>query len=384
MENVYIVAAARTPIGGFNGALAMSSAPKLGAAAIKEALNRSGLKPEDIAEVIMGNVISCGIGQAPARQAAIYSGLPPSVGALTVNKVCGSGLKAVTLGYQMIRAGDAKAMVSGGMENMSQAPYLLEKARTGYRFGHGQLIDANIKDGLWDPYDNIHMGNCAEACAEKHEVTREAQDEFAISSYKKAQEAQAKGSFKDEIVPVDGINEDEEPKKSNFDKFPKLKPVFKANGTVTPANASKLNDGGAAVVLASESMVKERNLKPLAKILGWAQHSQEPIWFTTAPAGALQNLSKKTGMGLDEFDLFEINEAFAVVSLACMKLLNLPQEKINVNGGAVALGHPIGASGTRILVTLINALKQRNLKRGAAAICLGGGEAVSVGIEILN
>lgn len=383
MESVYILSATRTPIGGFNGALAAEAAPKLGAAAIKEALNRCGLKNEEINEVIMGNVITAGIGQAPARQAAIGAGLPTSVGATTINKVCGSGLKAVVLGYQAIRSGDANAIVSGGMENMSQAPYLLEKARTGYRLGHGQLIDANIKDGLWDPYNNIHMGLCAEKCAEEHKISRQEQDDYSILSYKRAQEAQSAGAFKEEIVPVLAVNEDEEPKKSNFEKFPKLKPVFKPDGTITPANASKLNDGAAALVLAGESLVKERGLKPLAKIIGWAQHSQEPIWFTTAPAGALQNLAKKTSLSLKDFDLFEINEAFAVVALSCMKLLGINAQQVNVHGGAVALGHPIGASGARILTTLIYALRQKKLKRGAAAICLGGGEAVSVGVEIL-
>ncbi|MBI4369800.1 MAG: thiolase family protein [Elusimicrobia bacterium] len=384
METIYIMAAVRTPIGSFNGNFAASPAPKLGGAAIKAAMERSGLSSNEIDEVIMGNVITAGIGQAPARQAAIAGGLPPSVGAFAVNKVCGSGLKAVALGFQAIRSGDSQGIVAGGMENMSQAPYLLEKARTGYRLGHGQVIDSNIKDGLWDPYNNIHMGSCAEACAEKHQVGREEQDAFAINSYKKAQEAQAKGYFNDEIVSLDGINTDEEPQKSNFDKVPKIKPVFKPGGTVTAANASKLNDGGAALVLAGESLVKAKGLKPVAKILGWAQHSQEPIWFTTAPAGALQNLTKKLGLDLKDFDLFEINEAFAVVSLACMKLLNIDAGRVNVHGGAVALGHPIGASGARILVTLIHALKQRHLKRGAAAICLGGGEAVSVGVEVLN
>ncbi len=383
METVYILCAARTPIGTFSGALATYPAPKLGAIAIKEAFERSQLKHEDIAEVIMGNVVSAGIGQAPARQAAIYAGLPSSIGATTVNKVCGSGLKSIVLGYQGIRAGDAKAVIAGGMENMSQAPYLLEKARTGYRLGHGQLIDSCIKDGLWDPHNNIHMGNCAEACAEKYEISRQQQDDFSISSYKKAQEAQAKGYFKDEIVSVDGITEDEEPKRSNFDKFGKLKPVFKAGGTVTAANSSKLNDGGAALVIAGESLVKERGLKPVAKILGWAQYAQDPLWFTVAPAGALEALGKKLGINAKDFDLIEINEAFAVAGLACMKLLGLNPEKVNVNGGAVALGHPIGVSGARIVVTLINALKQRNLKRGAATICLGGGEAVALAVEVL-
>ncbi|MBI4063207.1 MAG: thiolase family protein [Elusimicrobia bacterium] len=383
MNEVYVVSAARTAIGSFGGAFGATPAVKLGGAAIKETLNRSGLQPEMINEVIMGNVVSAGIGQAPARQAAIAAGLPTSIGALTVNKVCGSGLKAVVLASQMIRSGDAQAVVAGGMENMSQAPYLLDKARTGYRLGHGQVLDANVKDGLWDPYGNIHMGLCAEACAEKYQISRAEQDNYAILSYKRAQEAQAKGYFKSEIVAVEGMAEDEEPKRSNFDKFPKLKPAFKPDGTITPANASKLNDGAAAVVLASESLVQEKKLKPIAKILGWAQHSQDPLWFTTAPVGALQNLMKKLGGDLKDFDLFEINEAFAVVAIACVKLTGLDSERVNVNGGAVALGHPIGVSGCRILATLIYALKQRNLKRGAAAICLGGGEAVSLAVELV-
>ncbi|MFC1522644.1 thiolase family protein [Elusimicrobiota bacterium] len=383
MEDVYIVSACRTAICSLNGAFATESAPKLGAAVIKEAMTRSGLANEDIGEVIMGNVLSGGIGQAPARQASIFAGLPPSVGAMTVNKVCGSGLKSVVLGYQAIRLGDAKAIVAGGMESMTQAPYILEKARSGYRMGHGKLIDLIIKDGLWDPYGNMHMGMCGEECAEKQNISRQEQDDFSIESYKKAQEAQSKGLFKDEIVAVNGIVEDDEPKKSNFTKFPRLKPVFKPGGTITAANASKIDDGAAAVTLAGESLVKEKGLKPLAKVLGWAQGAQEPIMFTTAPSLAIQSLFKKLGASKDDFDLYEINEAFAVVSIANMKILGIDKEKVNVHGGAVGLGHPLGASGTRILVTLLNALKNRGKKKGIATICLGGGEAVSLAVELV-
>jgi len=309
----------------------------------------------------------------------IFAGVPPSVGATTVNKVCGSGMKAVMMASQSIRLGDSAVAVAGGMESMSKAPFYLEKARGGYRLGHGQLVDSIIKDGLWDPYNDIHMGICGEMCAEKHQISRAEQDDFALETYKRAQAAQTSGGFAAEIVSVDGIETDEEPTRASFDKIPKLKPAFKPGGTITAANSSKLDDGAAALVLASTKGAAGRPV--LARIAGWATFSHEPVWFTTAPAGAITRLLERVGWEKEEVDLFEVNEAFAVVGLVTMKLAGLPREKINVNGGAVALGHPIGASGARILVTLAHALKKRGLKRGVAAICLGGGESVAVAIE---
>ena len=379
MDEVVILGAARTAIGSLNGALSSYTAPQLGAKAIAGVLAQSGVKLEEVHEVVMGNVISAGIGQAPARQAMIFAGLPPSVGATTVNKVCGSGMKAVMMAAQSIRLGDSSVAVAGGMESMSKAPFVLDKARSGYRLGHGQLVDTIIRDGLWDPYGNVHMGDCGELCAEKHAITRVQQDEYAIQSYQYAQEAQKSGAFAAEIVSVDGILEDEEPKRASFDKLPKLKPAFKVGGTITAANASKLDDGAAALVLASAKAAAGKPV--LARIAGWATFSQEPQWFTTAPAGAIQKLLERVGWKNEDVDLYEINEAFAVVSLAVMKLVGIPREKVNVNGGAVALGHPIGASGARILTTLLHALKKRGLKRGVTAICLGGGESVAVAVE---
>jgi len=378
-NEVLILSAVRTPIGALSGTLASYTAPQLGAKAIAAAIERAGVKPEDLGEVVMGNVISAGVGQAPARQAAILAGIPPSVGAATVNKVCGSGLKAVMMAGQSLRLGEEDLAAAGGMESMSRAPFVLEKARQGYRYGNGVLIDSILKDGLMDPYTNVHMGDCGELCAEKHAISREAQDEFAVKSYQRALEAQKNGAFAKEICPVDGLAVDEEPGRAKFEKMGKLKPAFKPGGTITAANASKLNDGAAALILASAKGAAGK--KPLARIVDWATFSQEPQWFTTAPAGAIEKLLKKTGWKKEEVDLFEINEAFSVVSLAVMKLVGLPVEKVNVHGGAVALGHPLGASGARIVVTLLNALAHRNLKRGIAAICLGGGESVAVAVE---
>lgn len=379
MKDVLILSAKRTPIGSFNGVLASYTAPQLGAKAIKAAVESAGVRPEEISEVIMGNVVSAGIGQAPARQAMIGAGIPVSAGATTVNKVCGSGMKAVMMGCQSILIGDSDIVVAGGMEAMSKSPFLLEKARSGYRLGHGKLIDAVIQDGLWDPYDDVHMGLCGEDCAESEKISREDQDDYAVDTYKRAQTAVAGGDFSEEIAGVDGIEKDEEPGRAKLEKIAKLRPAFKKGGTITAANASKLNDGAAALVLASAEKANDRT--PLAKIKGWATFSQEPKKFTTAPAFAIQNLLKKVGWKLEEVDLFEINEAFAVVALAVMKIVVIPREKVNVNGGAVALGHPIGASGARILATLVHALKKRSLKKGIAAICLGGGEAVAVAVE---
>jgi acetyl-CoA C-acetyltransferase len=381
MNDILILSASRTAIGSLNGTLANYTAPQLAAKASADALAKAGVKPEELGEVALGCVIPAGIGQAPARQAAIAAGIPVSVGATTVNKVCGSGMKAVMMASQSIALGEEEYALAGGMESMSKAPYLLDKARSGYRYGDAKLLDSILRDGLMDPYDNVHMGDCGELCAKEHAITREMQDEWAVRSYTRAQEAQAKGWFKNEIVSVDGVELDEEPGRAKLDKVSKLRPAFQKDGTITAANASKLNDGAAALVLASAKGAAGK--KPLARIVGWATHSQEPKWFTTAPAGAVDKLLKKTGWTKESVDLFEVNEAFAVVSLAVAKLGGLPHEKINVHGGAVALGHPLGASGARILVTLLNALKIRGGKRGIAGICLGGGEAVAVALELV-
>lgn len=389
-NEVVIVSACRTPIGSFSGALSAFPAPKLGALVIEEAIKRAGVKKEIVNEVIMGCVLTSGVGQAPARQATIFAGLPESVQTMTINKVCGSGLKAIMLGAQAILLGDAEVVVAGGMESMSNTPYLLEKARMGYRMGHGQILDSMVKDGLWDVYKNFHMGNAAELCAKECQVSREAQDDFAIQSYTRAIEAQKNGSFKEEILPVKIeqkgsepiiVSEDEEPKKVKFDKIKSLKPAFDKEGTITAANASKINDGAAAVVLMSAAKAKELGIPSMATILGYASFAQKPEWFTTAPAYVIQNVLKKLNMKQENIDLFEINEAFAVVSLAVNNILGLDNNKVNVNGGAVALGHPIGASGARIMVTLLHAMKQRNSKTGLAGICIGGGEASSIVVQ---
>lgn len=379
MNDILILSASRTPIGSINGSLAATTAPQLASKAAADALAKSGVKGEELGEVVLGCVIPAGIGQAPARMAAIGAGIPVSVGATTVNKVCGSGMKAVMMASQGIALGEQDYALAGGMESMSKAPYLLDKARSGYRYGDAKLLDSVLKDGLMDPYEGIHMGDCGELCAKEHAITREMQDEWAVKSYQRALEAQSKGYFKDEIVAVDGIDVDEEPGRAKLDKMAKLRPAFQKDGTITAANASKLNDGAAALVLSSAKGAAGK--KPLARIAGWATHSQEPKWFTTAPAGAVEKLLKKTGWSKDSVDLFEVNEAFAVVALAVSKLAGLPHEKVNVHGGAVALGHPLGASGARIVVTLLNALKVRGGKRGVAGICLGGGEAVAVAVE---
>lgn len=385
-DPVVIVAIARTPMGGLQGDLASLSAPDLGAAAIRAAVSRAGLSGDDIQEVIMGNVLSAGLGQAPARQAALGAGLPQAVGCTTINKMCGSGLKAVMLAHDLIRAGTNDIMVAGGMESMTNAPYLLPKARSGYRMGHGQVIDHMFFDGLEDAYDKGKlMGVFAELCAGEYKFTREAQDAFAIESLKRAQQA----DFSAEITPVSvklgkeekQISIDEQPGKARPEKIPTLKPAFKTDGTVTAANASSISDGAAALVLMKKSEAEKRDVKILATIVGHATHAQDPAWFSTAPVGALKTLSAKTGWALDSVDLFEINEAFAVVTMAAMKDLNLPHDKVNVHGGACALGHPIGASGARVLVTLVAALEQYNLKRGMATLCIGGGEAVAVAVE---
>jgi len=390
MREVVIASACRTPIGSFNGSLSSLPAPKLGAVVIDEALKRANVPKEMVDEVIMGCVLTAGVGQAPARQAAIFAGLPTKVECMTINKVCGSGLKAVMLATQAIKLGDADIIVAGGMESMSNAPYILDKARTGYRMGHGQLIDSMIKDGLWDVYNDFHMGNAGELCARECNISRQEQDEFAVLSYKRALEAIENGYFKEEIVPVKVpqpkggeviVDEDEEPKRVNFEKIPQLKPAFDPNGTITPANASKINDGASALVLMSKEKAEELGVKPLARIVAYSSAAKDPAWFTTAPVDAIEKVLKKAGMRKEDIDLFEVNEAFAVVALATSKLGGIPIEKMNIHGGAVALGHPIGASGARILTTLLYAMKRKNARFGLAAICIGGGEASAVIVE---
>jgi len=393
MNNAVITSACRTPIGTFRGALSSLPAPRLGAIAIREVVMRSSLQPADVQEVAMGNVISAGVGQAPARQAAIFAGLPSSTECFTVNKVCGSGLKAVMLGTQSILLDDAEIVVSGGMESMSNAPYLLEAARAGYKMGNAELVDGMIKDGLLDVYNNTLMGNVAEICARECQVPRTAQDEYALLSYRRAQESQKLGRFSAEIVPVEVtgskgqttvVTEDEEPSRTDFTKIPKLKPAFAHDGTVTAANASKISDGAAALVVMSAATARERGIKPRARIISYASFSKDPLWFTTAPADVITKVLKRASLSVKDIDLFEINEAFAVVTLAVNKIIGIDVEKVNVNGGAIALGHPLGASGARILVTLLHALEQRRLKLGLAAICIGGGEASAIIVERLD
>ena len=389
MENVVIVSAQRTAVGSFQGALSSLPAPKLGAVAIKAALAKINLNPSDIHEIIMGQVLTAGAGQAPARQAAIYAGVSNSTPCLTINKVCGSGLKAVMLASDSIRLGNTTIAVAGGQENMSLAPHLLENSRTGYRMGNVTMTDSMVKDGLWDPYNNFHMGNAAEICSREFSFSREAQDQFAIESYKKAQASIASGVFKNEIadVVIEGkkgavtVNADEEPGKAMFDKMPGLKPAFEKEGTITAANASKINDGAAAIVLMSELEAKKRGFTSLAKIVSHATFAQDPKYFTTAPVGAIKKSLEIANLKISDIDLFEINEAFANVTMAAQKSLEIPMDRINVFGGAIAIGHPIGASGARIFTTLIHGLQTKNARRGLATLCIGGGEAVSVVIE---
>jgi acetyl-CoA C-acetyltransferase len=385
----FIVAGVRTPIGALGGTLAEVPAPELGAVCIKEALQRAGVKPEAVDEVLLGNVVAAGIGQNPARQATIRAGLPPSVGATTINKVCGSGLKAVMLATQAIRLGEAGIIVAGGIENMSQAPYLLAKARQGYRMGHGELLDAMIVDGLWDIYGQKHMGVYGDRCAEKCNLTREDQDNFAVRSFTRARKAVAEGVFKEEIVPVRvtvkkqtvTVSEDEGPARFDEAKLRALRPAFGEGGTVTAGNASSINDGGAALVLASEAACKKGNFKPVARVVGYSTFSREPEWFTLAPIGALRKLLDQLNWKVQTTDLFEINEAFSAVTLPAERDLGIPPEKVNIYGGAVALGHPIGCSGARILVTLLTGLRRTGGKRGVACLCIGGGEAVALAVE---
>ncbi|MCK5379241.1 MAG: acetyl-CoA C-acetyltransferase [Acidobacteria bacterium] len=392
MDDIVILSGARTPIGSFLGSLSTVPAPRLGAVAIKAALERAGMAPDQVEQVVMGNVLQAGQGQAPARQAGIYAGIPYEAGAVTVHKVCGSGLKTMMYAANDIRCGDYDVAVAGGMENMSMAPYLLPKGRTGYRMGNGQVIDHMVSDGLWDPYDDKHMGNCAETCVKHYGFTREAQDEFAMTSYKRALASMEDGTFAAEISPVEVpgrrgavtvVDADEEPGKANLEKMSKLRPAFDREGSVTAANASKINDGAAALVLTSASKAQALGLKPIARIVAQATVAQEPEWFTTAPIGAIRKVLDRAGMTTDDIDLFEINEAFAVVVLAALKDLELSIDKVNVSGGAVALGHPIGASGARIMVTLLNALERSGKTFGCASLCIGGGEAAAMIVEKL-
>ncbi len=392
MKDVVIVSATRTPIGSFGGSLSAFTAPQLGSMAIKSAVEKSGLKPEHIQEVYMGNVLSANVGQAPATQAAIFAGLP-YLPATTVNKVCASGMKAVMLAAQSITLGQNDIVLAGGMESMSNVPYYLDKARNGYRLGNGQITDGLIKDGLWDVYNDYHMGSAAELCAAECNISREDQDAFAIESYKRTQNAQSEGKFKDEITPVELkdkkgditlFGDDEEPKTVKFDKIPSLKPVFKKDGTVTAANASTLNDGAAALILMSADKAKEMGIKPLARIVAYADAQQAPEWFTTAPSKAIPLALHRAGLTTGQIDYFEINEAFSVVSIANNQALKLDATRVNVNGGAVSLGHPLGASGARIMVTLLSVLQQNKGKFGVAGICNGGGGASAIVIENLR
>ncbi|HEY9104989.1 acetyl-CoA C-acetyltransferase [Chitinimonas sp.] len=390
-ESIVIVAAARTPMAGLQGDFANLKAGQLGAVAIKAAVERAGIQPSDVEEVVMGNVLPAGQGQAPARQASLGAGLPLGANCTTINKMCGSGMKAIMFAHDQLKAGSNSVMVAGGMESMSNAPYILPKVRTGLRMGHGEVKDHMFLDGLEDAYDKGQlMGVFAEQCADKYQFSREAQDEYALRSLTRAQAAIAQGRFKDEIaaVTVAGrkgdvlIDTDEQPGKAMPEKIPTLKPAFRKDGTVTAANASSISDGAAAVVMMRESDALKRGLKPLARIVGHASHAQEPGWFTTAPVGAMKKLFEKTGWSAESVDLYEINEAFAVVTMAAMHELNLPADKVNVHGGACALGHPIGASGARIVATLIYALKQYGKQRGVASLCIGGGEATALAIEL--
>lgn len=385
-REIYVVSAVRTPIGSFLGSLKEVPVWKLGGIAIREALRRAGVEPSEVESVYMGNVLQAGVGQAPARQASKFAGFPDSVPCVTVNKVCGSGMWTVIMGAQGILNGDMDVVVAGGMESMSRAPYIIPSLREGGRMGDVKATDSMIYDGLWDPYGDMHMGMCAEICAEKFKISRDEQDEFAVQSYKRALSAMEGGIFAEEIVEVESVDSkgnkiivsnDEEPLRVKFDKIPHLKPAFKKDGTVTAANASSINDGASAIVLTSEEFLKKRNLFPIARLVSYSWHAQEPQWFTTAPIFAIRKVLEKTGKRVEDIDLFEVNEAFAVVAIVTSREIGIPYEKMNIFGGAVALGHPIGCSGTRIIVTLLNGLKRKNGKFGIAGICIGGGEALA-------
>ena len=392
LKPIYVVSASRTPIGSYLGSLSSVPAPRLGAAAIRGAVERAGLPDDSIDELFFGNVLSAGIGQAPARQASRYAGLPDRVPTTTVNKVCGSGLQAVVFGARAIITGDAEVVVAGGMESMSNVPYYLRQARTGYRLGDGKLVDGMIFDGLWDPYNDFHMGQAGELCAREYQLSRANQDAYASESYRRARAAIASGAFSAEIVGVKVPGKkgaetevllDEEPGRGDPARFGELKPAFDKDGTITAANASSLSDGASALVLASEAAVARHSLEPMARIVGWGVAARAPEWFTTAPAGAIENTLAKLSLKASDIDLFEINEAFSCVAMACSRLCGLDPERVNVRGGAVALGHPIGASGARVLTTLLYALQSENRRRGLATLCIGGGEAVAVVVERL-
>lgn len=389
-KEVVIVSAARTPVGSFLGALSTIPAPRLGAVAIKAALERGKVDPKWIDQVFMGNVLTAGEGQAPARQASIFAGIPHSAGATTVNKVCGSGMQAVSLARNAILVGDSECIVAGGMENMSLAPYLMNEARTGLRMGEKKIVDSMVSDGLWDPYNNFHMGSAAELCVKEYKFTREEQDRFAKQSFERAQAAIKAGAFKNEIAPVplpqkkgDPIlfDTDEGPSKVDFGKMPGLRPVFEKDGTITAANASTINDGAAALVVTSREFADKHGLKPLGRIVSCAVHAQAPEWFTTAPVEAMKKALAKANLKAGDIDLWEVNEAFAVVALAAAKGLEIPESKLNVLGGGISLGHPIGASGARLLTTLIHLLAAKNAKRGLASLCIGGGEGIAMIVE---
>ncbi len=393
MDDVVILGAARTPIGAFQGALAGFPAHALGARALSAAVERAGLSPEDVQQVNMGCVLTAGQGQAPARQAAIAAGMPVSTGALTLNKVCGSAMRAVMIAANDLRCGDFQVVAAGGMESMSQAPYLAMGVRDGLRLGHGKLVDSTIHDGLWDPYNDIHMGNCAEICATEYKIGREEQDAFSLESYRRAREAAENGATRDEIVAVPVqqkkgdpvmVDKDEEPYKADLARMTTLRPAFQKDGTVTAANASKINDGAAALVLTTAEHARKLGKKPVARIVAHSSLAQKPEWFTTAPVGAVKSVLERAGLKAADIDLWEINEAFAVVALAFMRDLGLPADRVNVRGGAVALGHPIGCSGARILVTLLSAMKERGSRLGCAAICIGGGEATAMVVERID
>ena len=393
MDDVVILSAVRTPIGTFQGALSGLPAHALGARAISAAVERAGLTPDEIQQVNMGCVLTAGQGQAPARQAALGAGCPVSTGAITLNKVCGSGMRAVMIAANDLRCGDFKYVVAGGMESMSQTPYLAPGARDGMRLGHGKFLDSMIHDGLWDPYGDVHMGNCAEACATEYKFSREDQDAYAQESYRRAREATEKGLFAEEIVPVRipqkkgdplSVDRDEEPFKSDLSRMGSLKPAFQKDGTVTAANASKINDGAAALALTTASEAARRGFRPLARIIAHSSHAQEPQKFTTAPGAAVRGVLERAGLKAADIDLWEVNEAFAVVAMAFLRDLEVPADRLNVRGGAVALGHPIGASGARILATLLHALRERGGRLGCASICIGGGEATAMIVERID
>jgi acetyl-CoA C-acetyltransferase len=389
MDDVVILSAARTPIGAFQGALASLPAHALGARALSAAIERAGLTPQEIDQVNLGCVLSAGQGQAPARQAALAAGCPVSTGAITLNKVCGSGMRAVMIAANDLRCGDYRVVAAGGMESMSQAPYLAAGVRDGLRLGHGKFVDSVIHDGLWDPYNDLHMGNCAELCAAEYKLSREEQDAYSLESYRRAREASEKGLFAEEIVPVSiagkkgatVVDRDEEPFKVDLARMGSLRPAFQKDGTVTAANASKINDGAAALVLTTAAQAARMGRKPIGRILAHTSLAQKPEWFTTAPVGAARALLERAGLKAADVDLWEVNEAFAVVAQAFLRELDLPADRVNVRGGAVSLGHPIGASGARILVTLLHALRERGARLGVAAICIGGGEATAMLVE---